>query len=449
VLIATPGRLLDHFGRGGVLLNDVKILVIDEADRMLDMGFIPDVERIVGMLPRIRQTLFFSATMQPEIRRLGEAFLSNPKEISVTPPASTAAAIIQHLTVVAPDMKSEALRRLIHAEQVKSALIFCNRKRDVDILVKSLTRHGLNVAGLHGDMAQSHRTETLERFKKNEITFLVCSDVAARGLDISDLSHVFNFDVPIHAEDYVHRIGRTGRAGREGRSFTIAMPSDARFVAAIEKLIGKPIPVIQVEGLDVPAPEEGGEHRGRGRRGAPRRDDRQRDERPRDQARRPRREPSRAEGPRHEPSRAEGPRREDVRAAAPPPPDAPRQENGLGEQPHYEEQQAAAPRQDSPRANGPRREDRRGDRPRPPRHGRSDDSAIERSRQRREGANERDRTEANGDTGNVERLAPPRPARRPERQDRQPRERHHREDGGPPVVGFGDDLPAFLTRKAG
>ncbi|MCK6454108.1 MAG: DEAD/DEAH box helicase, partial [Alphaproteobacteria bacterium] len=263
VLIATPGRLLDHFERGRILLTDVKILVIDEADRMLDMGFIPDVERIVGLLPRIRQTLFFSATMPPEIRRLADAFLQNPKEISVSPPASTATTVLQHLSVVHGDEKREALRRLIAREQVKNALIFCNRKRDVDILVKSLNRHGFNVAGLHGDMVQSHRMETLERFKQGEITFLVCSDVAARGIDIIDLSHVFNFDVPIHAEDYVHRIGRTGRAGREGRSFTIATPADGRFVAAIEKLIGKPIPRIEVEGLEQPGLEEGDARRPR------------------------------------------------------------------------------------------------------------------------------------------------------------------------------------------
>ena len=246
VLIATPGRLLDHFERGGILLNDVKILVIDEADRMLDMGFIPDVERIVGLLPKIRQTLFFSATMPPEIRRLADAFLSNPKEVSVAPPATPAATVVQHLTLVAHEQKREALRRLISGEQVKNALIFCNRKRDVDILVKSLSRHGFNVAGLHGDMAQAHRMDTLERFKNDAITFLVCSDVAARGLDIPEMSHVFNFDVPIHAEDYVHRIGRTGRAGREGRAYTLATPDDGRFVSAIERMLGKPIPRITI-----------------------------------------------------------------------------------------------------------------------------------------------------------------------------------------------------------
>src|SRR3954453_15771963 len=251
VLIATPGRLLDLFERGKNLLSDVRILVIDEADRMLDMGFIPDVERIVGFLPKTRQTLFFSATMPPEIRRLADAFLKDPVGISVAPPASPAALVEQSLIVVEPQDKREAVRRLIRNEDVKNALIFCNRKRDVDILARSLVKHGFDAAALHGDMSQPKRTETLERFKNGEIRLLVASDVAARGLDIQGLSHVFNFDVPYHAEDYVHRIGRTGRAGREGRSFTLAAPEDGKSVAAIEKLIGRAIPVASVADIDV------------------------------------------------------------------------------------------------------------------------------------------------------------------------------------------------------
>ncbi len=250
VLIATPGRLIDMFERGLVLLTDTRILVIDEADRMLDMGFIPDVERIVGLLPRNRQTLFFSATMLPEIRRLADAFLQNPKEISVSRPASVAAGIVEGLVLVSEIDKREALRRLIRTEKVQNALIFCNRKRDVDVLYKSLTRHKFDAGALHGDMTQSVRFATLEKFKAGEVRLLVCSDVAARGLDIGGLSHVFNFDVPYHAEDYVHRIGRTGRAGAQGHAFTIAMPEDRMAVEAIEKLIGHAIPPLRVEGLD-------------------------------------------------------------------------------------------------------------------------------------------------------------------------------------------------------
>jgi superfamily II DNA/RNA helicase len=268
VLIATPGRMLDLFERGKILLSDVRVLVIDEADRMLDMGFIPDVERIVGLLPKSRQTLFFSATMPPEIRRLASAFLKSPAEVSVSPPASPAETVAQSLVVVAPEDKREALRRLIHSEDVKNALIFCNRKRDVDILYKSLTKHGFDAAALHGDMSQPKRTETLERFKNSEIRLLVCSDVAARGLDIQGLSHVFNFDVPYHAEDYVHRIGRTGRAGREGRSFTLAAPEDGKSVAAIQKLIARDIPAVTIPGIPTEELDFEGERRPRGRRSA-------------------------------------------------------------------------------------------------------------------------------------------------------------------------------------
>jgi superfamily II DNA/RNA helicase len=268
VLIATPGRLLDHFERGGILLNDVKILVIDEADRMLDMGFIPDVERIVATLPPLRQTLFFSATMPPEIRRLADRFLSNPKEVTVSPPASASNTIVQGLIVVPEDDKRDALLALIKSQEVKNAIVFCNRKRDVATLHTALKKHGLNAGALHGDMSQPARTETLEKFKAGDIQILVASDVAARGLDVQDMSHVFNYDVPFSPEDYVHRIGRTGRAGKIGHSFTLAAPFEGGLIEAIEKLIGTTIPRIEVPGLEVLALEAGdGRRRGRGGRG--------------------------------------------------------------------------------------------------------------------------------------------------------------------------------------
>ena len=269
VLIATPGRLLDHFERGRILLNDIKILVIDEADRMLDMGFIPDVEKIVSLLPKIRQTLFFSATMPPEIRRLSDAFLINPKEISVAPQSRPVTeTVTQVIAIVDQRKKVDVLRQIIVKDDLKTAIIFCNRKRDVDTLYKSLRSHGLNASALHGDMDQSSRNETLERFKDGKIDFLVASDVAARGLDIDDLPAVFNYDVPMHAEDYIHRIGRTGRAGRSGRAYTIATPSEGVYVTSIEKLIGNSIPRIEIDGFASENLEEGdGKRRGRSRSG--------------------------------------------------------------------------------------------------------------------------------------------------------------------------------------
>jgi len=239
VLIATPGRLLDHFGRGRVMLMGVEILVIDEADRMLDMGFIPDIEKICKLLPPRRQTLFFSATMPPEITRLVNQFLNNPERIEVAKPATTAKTITQRF-VYCPNgedwAKREVLRDLIRNGNVKNAIIFCNRKRDVAVLFKSLTKHGFNAGALHGDMDQSSRMETLDKFRNGEIMLLAASDVAARGLDIPEVSHVFNFDLPWAADDYVHRIGRTGRAGHEGHSVSLVSPDDLKFVKDIEKV---------------------------------------------------------------------------------------------------------------------------------------------------------------------------------------------------------------------
>lgn len=250
VLIATPGRLLDHCERGKVILTDTKVLVIDEADRMLDMGFIPDVERIVGLMPTIRQTLMFSATMPPEIKKLADKFLMNPKEMAVDPPSSTADTVEQAFVSVQPRSKRKMLRTLIdgEGESLKNALIFCNRKREVADLFASLQKSGYPVGALHGDMDQYKRMEWLEKFRTGDVSILICSDVAARGLDISTVSHVFNVDVPNNAEDYVHRIGRTGRAGRQGKAFTLVTKEDDKLWAAVKKIVGKEIPQLEVEG---------------------------------------------------------------------------------------------------------------------------------------------------------------------------------------------------------
>ena len=386
VLIATPGRLIDLFERGGLLLTDVRVLVIDEADRMLDMGFIPDIERIVAMLPRKRQTLFFSATMAPEIRRLADAFLNNPKEITVSKPASVATTITAGLVLVNEMDKREALRRLIRSEDVQNALIFCNRKRDVDILLKSLLKHGFSAGALHGDLAQSVRFATLEKFKAGELRLLVCSDVAARGIDIGGLSHVFNFDVPHHAEDYVHRIGRTGRAGKEGRAFTIATPEDRLAVEAVEKLVSAVIPRVEIPGLDVVEWAEGdGRSRGRGRGGKP---------------------APKGRGDRDKPREA----REGAREAKPQ--EAPREANrevAAREQPKEKEREPVKTER-APRAEAPRERER----------SRRDEPRRDEPRRERE-PRERDRSHERGG----------------DRNDRG-------DQGGASVRGFGSDIPAFM-----
>jgi superfamily II DNA/RNA helicase len=297
VLIATPGRLLDHFERGKLLLTGVQIMVVDEADRMLDMGFIPDIERIFQLTPFTRQTLFFSATMAPEIERITNMFLSNPARIEVARAATTSTTIEQRLVQFTPSRRDHAfgekramLRALITAEgeALTNAIVFCNRKMDVDVVAKSLKAHGFDAAPIHGDLDQSVRTKTLDDFREGRLRLLIASDVAARGLDIPAVSHVFNFDVPTHAEDYVHRIGRTGRAGRSGVSVTIATPADEKHVAAIEALIKQPIPRVEAPAIVLDDRPDRGQHRQpksrhQGRPERRERADGARDERPRHQ----------------------------------------------------------------------------------------------------------------------------------------------------------------------
>ncbi len=356
VLIATPGRLLDHVERGKLLLTGVQIMVVDEADRMLDMGFIPDIERIFQLTPFTRQTLFFSATMAPEIERITNTFLHSPERVEVARQASASETITQRLIQLTPtrrDMaakqKRDLLRALVDAEGegLTNAIIFCNRKTDVDILAKSLTKSGYDAAPIHGDLDQSQRTRTLESFRDGKLRLLIASDVAARGLDIPAVSHVFNYDLPSHAEDYVHRIGRTGRAGRLGTSISIAVPSDDKYLAAIEQMLKTSLPRV-----DAPAGFATGD--------APAHDDRKAD----DSAIEDRKGGSRERGRRR--------RRDDTRpeaeAVAPPAPVATiaepeaRMEPAPQPEPQPEPRPEPEARAEQPRREEARKDDRRDDR---------------------------------------------------------------------------------------
>ncbi len=262
VIIATPGRLLDMFERGKVMPAGVEMMVVDEADRMLDMGFIPDVERIFKLTPFTRQTLFFSATMPKEIQSLVDQFLQGAVRVEVARPATTAENVTQHLIKLKgnePKAKREALRGAINKLDVKNAIVFCNRKRDVDTVARSLGRHGFSASPIHGDLPQSQRTQTLDQFRSGELRLLVASDVAARGLDIPEVSHVFNFDPPNSSDDYVHRIGRTGRAGKSGQAVTLSSPQDSKRLKSIEDMLGGPIPELDVSNAPTDAKDKGGD----------------------------------------------------------------------------------------------------------------------------------------------------------------------------------------------
>jgi superfamily II DNA/RNA helicase len=388
VLIATPGRLLDHFERGKLLLTGVQMMVVDEADRMLDMGFIPDLERIFKLTPPNKQTLFFSATMPPEITRLTSQFLKDPTRIEVSRPATTGENITQYVTHVPssePKAKRMALRALIEKAAPESGIVFCNRKTDVDIVAKSLKKHGFDAAPIHGDLDQTQRMRTLDAFRKGELKLLVASDVAARGLDIPAVSHVFNYDAPHHADDYVHRIGRTGRAGRTGEAFLIVSSNDSRNYDKVLKLTKK-------EPQEMPLSLDWSEAEGDSERRRSRERSGERKPRGRD---RDRERPRKDHGERASMEPLVATERPAGSATPEPPPPAAQETQSAGRRPERARRSEVRP------------------------------SAEPEARQE-------------------PKARPPR-AERPVRGVREPAARDD-DDRGPKIVGFGADMPAFLMR---